>query len=60
MKLPMPGADDRLLAVQVNIGSLLLQQVAGDGRVSTEVDPRLSYDSGQILKHIKAHHGWCP
>ena len=34
----------------VNVGSLFLERVEGDGRVSTEVDPRLAYNTGTQLQ----------
>lgn len=46
---PSERAGCELDKALVNIGSLLLQQVAGDGRVSTEVDPRLAYNTGVRL-----------
>ena len=30
----------------VNVGALFLERVEGGGRVSTEVDPRLAYNTG--------------
>ena len=47
---PAERAGCELDKALVNIGSLLLKQVAGDGRVSTEVDPRLAYNSGMLFQ----------
>ena len=47
---PAERAGCELDKALVNIGSLLLKQVAGDGRVSTEVDPRLAYNSGVLFQ----------
>lgn len=37
----------------VNVGSLFLERVEGDGRVSTEVDPRLAYNTEALLKRSR-------
>jgi transaldolase len=33
----------------VNVGALFLENISGEGRVSTEVDPRLAYNTGKGL-----------
>ena len=32
----------------VNVGALFLEKVEGGGRVITEIDPRLAYDTGTL------------
>ena len=41
----------------VNVGALFLERVAGSGRVSTEVDPRLAYSTGgpPMVARTQAH-----
>lgn len=39
----------------VNVGALFLDKVEGGGRVSTEVDPRLAYDTGGQARIIIRH-----